>query len=75
VTASELHDAVCERIAIQKETGAHGILADASQVQIAPSAIDLFDLPSKLFSDLNAERQSRIALVLPKAERPKDMAP
>lgn len=74
VTASELHDAVSRRIAIQKKTGALGVLADASKVQITPSTIALFEVPARLFQELNADRRTVTALVLPDAEFPKEMA-
>jgi len=72
VTASELADAVSKRIIIQKETGALGVLADASAVQITPSTMDLFNLPDKLFSKQDAPRRTKIAVVLPKLEQPRN---
>ena len=74
VTGPELREAVQKRIALQRETGAVGVLTDASETQTSPSTMDLFDLPSHLYPEQDQRRRTVIALILPHAEGPKEMA-
>ena len=74
VTASEMRETVRRRIAIQKETGATKVLADASGVRVSPSITDLFGLPSKLFAEEDAKRSTMVALVLPDSAGPRERA-
>lgn len=72
LTESMLRETVRKRIAIQNETGAVGVLADASRVEVAPEIFALFDLPSRFFSEENADRRTLIAMVLPDAQELKE---
>lgn len=74
VTREELQKAIIKRIAVQKENGGNLVLTDASKVDITPLAVDLLDLPNRLFAEQGADRLTRLALVMPEAEAPKSMA-
>jgi len=74
VTISELREAVSSRVAMQQKTGSTRILADASGVDKAPSLVDVFDLPTKLFPEKGSNRQTKIALILPLIKEPKEIA-
>lgn len=73
ITRLELEQAVKKRIELQYETGSKLVLADASKVENGPSTIDLFDLPDEIYMEHNASRQSIIALVLPKSDKPREL--
>lgn len=73
VTSAELRKAVERRGALQKETGARGVLTDASEVQITPSVLDLLALPTELYPEQDEMRKTWIALVLPQSQKPEEM--
>ena len=74
VTGLDLKEAALKRIAIQEETGATMVLADASQSEGAPTTMDLFDLPDKIYQDHKARRDTRIAFILPDGKESKELA-
>jgi hypothetical protein len=50
-----------------------GILADTSEARTAPTIFDLFDLANSIYPEQNMPRRSFIAVVLPKANQPREM--
>ncbi len=69
ISAKEIKEALNKRIVLQKETGATGILVDVLELQSFPGSGPLFRLPSKLYEEVNSDRKSRIALLIPKFSR------
>lgn len=74
VTGMDLHEAATKRLSMQKKTGAKLILADASLTRSNPPIMDIYELPDRLYSDNKAIRDSRIAFVLPKNKKFRELA-
>ena len=74
VTASELREAVTQHITLQKETGVTNVLADGSAVTNGPSLMAVIDLPRIFFAKLGMKRQTKMAIILPAAEKPRKLA-
>lgn len=74
VKDSDLREASKRRISMQEETGSNLILVDASKSRGGPSAMDLYDLPDKIYPESNVRRDTRIAFVLPQREKARELA-
>ena len=74
VTASELTEATSQRILLQKETSITKILNDVSDVKLEASVIDILNFPDKQYPEENADRKTRMALILPKCNKARNMA-
>jgi hypothetical protein len=74
VTGRDIREATEKRISLQKETGATLVLADTSQSQEGPPLMELYDLPDKIYSKLNARRDTRFAFILPINSKAKKLA-
>ncbi len=74
VTGPEMREATTKAIALGKEKGILEVLVDGMEVDLAPSIIDLFELPDKQYLAEGKSRRSRIALVLPKSPEVKKAA-
>ena len=74
VTASELTEATSQRILLQKETSIMEILNDVSDVKLEASVIDILNFPDKQYPEENAHRKTRMALILPKCNKTRNMA-
>ena len=74
VTASELTEATSQRILLQKETSIMKILNDVSDVKLEASVIDILNFPDKQYPEENADRKTRMALILPKCNKTRNMA-
>ena len=67
VTSAELEEASAKRIRLQKEFNTTLVLADGSHMEhLAAGIIDVHNLPAELFKSHHANRNTRMALVLPK---------
>jgi len=74
VPASELTEATSQRILLQKETSITKILNDVSDVKLEASVIDILNFPDKQYPEENADRKTRMALILPKCNKARNMA-
>ena len=75
VTSADLVEAATARIRLQKEVGAKRVLIDISGVTEPDAGIpDVFELPGKLYAEMEACPQSRMAVVLPEDRRIRDIA-
>jgi len=74
VTAPELTEATSQRILLQKETSITKILNDVSDVKLEASVIDILNFPDKQYPEENADRKTRMALILPKCNKTRNMA-
>jgi hypothetical protein len=68
VTGSDLWEACSRRISLQEQTGLLRVLIDTSGIELVATILDVFSLPAKLYEERHADRQSRIALILPKSK-------
>jgi hypothetical protein len=74
LTGTELREAASERIRLQKETGTMSALVDASGIEhMVAGTMDVFGLPDELYDSKEANRKSRMALVLPKARKEREV--
>jgi hypothetical protein len=74
VTASELTEATSQRISLQKETSITKILNDVSDIKLEASVIDILNFPDKQYPEENVDRKTRMALILPKCNKARNMA-
>lgn len=74
VTAPEFREAVSKRISLEKETGSTKVLNDVSEVEVDASILDLLDFPNKQYQEEGSNRNVRMALVMPKSKRARELA-
>ena len=74
VTAAELTVATSQRISLQKETSITKILNDVSDIKLEASVIDILNFPDKQYPEENADRKTRMALILPKCNKSRNLA-
>ena len=65
-TGTDLTEATTKCISLGKETGTRRFLVDAAGVDLAPSLFDVYDLPAQ-YEDEKADRQSDVAVILPRS--------
>ena len=74
VTTSDVQQAVQERVSLQNETNSNIVLVDTKKANNTDvSIVNLFDLPSKLFIDEKANRNTKMSLVLSGCEKVNDL--
>lgn len=71
-TAHDLKESTSEFIALQKETGINRFLIDTSEMEFVASIIDILNLPEKQYLEEEADRSSRVALVMPPSAKEKE---
>jgi hypothetical protein len=74
VSVAEFREAVSKRISLEKETGSNKILNDVSEVEVDASVLDLLNFPNKQYQIEGSNRSIRMALVMPKEEKSKELA-
>ena len=74
VTAQELREATSQRISLQKETGITNILNDVSAFELDVTLMDVFDFPHKQYPEQGADIKTRMALIMPKCNKAREVA-
>jgi len=75
VTIDEFRDAVARRVSLSKETGVEKILIDTSGVTESPvRMMDIYSLPDSFYAEQGVSKRSRMALVLPKPSKEREIA-
>jgi hypothetical protein len=69
-TGLDLRESTSKAIALDKEKGSLKFLVDATEIELTASIFDLYDLPARHYHEENLDRQSHVAVILPK--RPKE---
>ena len=64
-TAADIEAAATQRIAVQKQHDAARVLVHAGEMEFAASLVEVFHLPNRLYDQLDAPRDGRIAVVRP----------
>ena len=68
ITGTELKEATSKCISLGKQTGTTKILVDEVGMYLDASIVDLFNLPNKQYADEEANRQAKVAVILPTSE-------
>jgi hypothetical protein len=69
-TGQDLRESTSKAIALSKEQGNSRFFVDATKIELAATAFDLYDLPAQYEAE-GADRRGRVALVLPKLPKEK----
>lgn len=72
VTGADLKEATSECISLGKQTGATKFLVDEAGMELAASFVDLLKLPEVQYVNEEADRQGRVAVVLPASGKARD---
>ena len=73
VSADELQKAIDEGNDFHLKQGVENFLADLSELQSAPTILDVFDLPRQ-YDNAGVTRSSRMAVVIPKSREMQSLA-
>lgn len=65
ITERELHEATSTCIKLGKENGTFRFFVDASKLELSPSLIDFYSLPTKQYQEENVDPRSRQAVIAP----------
>jgi hypothetical protein len=65
VSALDLRESTTTFIRLEKEQGLVKFLIDTSEMLLATSMIDLYELPTKQYIEEGADRQGRVAIIPP----------
>ena len=74
VSALEFREAVSRRISLERETGSTNILNDISEVEVGASVFDLLNFPGKQYHEEGSNRNVRMALIMPRSKKSRDLA-
>lgn len=74
ITARDLRESTSELIALGKEKGINRFLLDTTEMKLDTNLVDLYDLPTQQYVEEKADRQGRIAVILPKSTRARKAA-
>ena len=74
VTANDLHESTTKFIGMEEEKGRNRFLVDATKMKIATSLMAIYDLPTKQYIEEKADRQGRVAVLLPEDPSAKEAA-
>jgi hypothetical protein len=72
VTAHELRESVSEFIRLEEEKGLNRFFIDATEMELASSLIDIYDMPTKQFIEQKADRMGRVAIIPPSNPKTKE---
>ena len=70
-TDRDLRDSTSAFISLEKEKGVNRFLVDATEMKLAFSLADIYDLPTKQYVDQKADRQGCVAVILPNSRESK----
>jgi hypothetical protein len=71
-TAQDLKEATSKCIALGKENETNRFLVNAEELELLAPLVDIYDLPDKQYIAEQADRFSRIAVVLPRSSQAKE---
>ena len=71
-TARDLQESTSEFIKLEKEKGINRFLIDTSEMELAASLVDIYELPNKQYVEEEADKSGRVALVLPDSPRERE---
>ena len=72
ITGTDLREATSKCISLGRQTGTTKFLVDEVGMDLAVSILDLYDLPNKQYEDEEANRQGRVAIILPTSKEARD---
>ena len=72
ITAVELRESTSAFIALEADKGLNRFLVDTTEMKIASSMADIYDLPTKQYLEEQADRRGRVALMLPDCPKTKE---
>ena len=72
ITAHDLHESTSEFISLEKEKGLNKFLVDTTDMNLASSYIDVYDLPTKQYLEEKADRKGRVAIIPPDCAKTRD---
>ncbi len=73
-TGLDLRESTSKAIALGKEQSSSMFLVDATEIELTVSTFDLYDLPTHQYPAMNLDRQSHVAVVLPKQSKEQEDA-
>ena len=71
ITARDLRESNSEFIALEKEKGMNRFLVDATGMKLDANLVDLYNIPTQQYVEEKADRQGRVAVLLPTSTRAK----
>lgn len=75
LSMDDIKNAIIQRISIQEETGAMSVLADISGIDnVKVHLVDIFSIADTFFENINSDRRTRIALILPRYPKAREDA-
>jgi hypothetical protein len=70
ITGPDLQESTSKAIALSKDQGIPAaFLVDATELELAASIVDLYDLPAQQYFAEGADLRNRLALVLPQSPK------
>jgi hypothetical protein len=73
-TREDLADVTSRGIALVRETGTFDVLIDLTDLELAASLLDVYNLPARQYQDENLDRRVRLGLVTPRQPREREAA-
>ncbi len=74
VTADELRESTSTLIQMEKQDGLNRFLIDTSNMVLDAALVDIYNLPAKQYTDEQADRNARLALIMASTPREKEAA-
>ncbi|MDJ0834833.1 MAG: hypothetical protein QNJ69_15025 [Gammaproteobacteria bacterium] len=72
VSSQDLKDITSEFIRFEKEQGINRFLVNATGINITASLMDIYYLPNRQYIEEDADRDGRVALILPTDKKQKE---
>jgi hypothetical protein len=73
-TGDDLRAATSAAVSLGKEKGTTNFLVDASNLELAASIFDVYELPTKQYEEEGVEKRSRIAVIRPVSRKAQEAA-
>ncbi len=74
VSSQDLKDITSEFIRLEKEPGINRFLIDTTRINIKASFMDIYYLPNRQYIEEDADREGRVALILPEDKKQREYA-
>lgn len=71
-TANDLQESTSDLIALEREKGLNRFLVDTTEMVYSGSLVDVYNLVSKQYIQEGADRNGRVAVILPTFSRDKE---
>jgi hypothetical protein len=72
ITGADLKEATSKCISLGKQTGTTKFLVDEVGMDLDTSIVNLYELPNKQYADEEANRQGRVAIILPTSKEARE---